>query len=349
MDGFFIEYRDPLFGIILFFTIVFIISLSSILWRMYSTRKNEKNLRKFVKRFELFGFDDEIVWLLKNSNEPITPLKLLANIYSKSGDIEKAIRIYLAILESLPISAQRLEVMELLGGTYFKAGFLQRSKDIFLEILKNYPRHKSALTYLMYVYESLGEYKKALELLESLEELDVDTKREYGFFSAKSIIAHSSMSVDKKCLELEKILKKYTFIQREVMSFFATNSKTLFWKQINSQNTERFIDLLWSVQKRDVDLQKVEQIPFLKELYSAKGYFNLAQKSSKFEFEVLIALNRCSNTQGSLSFEYICDECKYVYPLYVSRCQNCQSLLEVEPFAVLEKKESSFEENNSLL
>ncbi|MFP4333633.1 MAG: tetratricopeptide repeat protein, partial [Campylobacterales bacterium] len=72
MDGFFIEYRDPLFGIILFFTIVFIISLSSILWRMYSTRKNEKNLRKFVKRFELFGFDDEIVWLLKNSNEPIT-------------------------------------------------------------------------------------------------------------------------------------------------------------------------------------------------------------------------------------------------------------------------------------
>lgn len=348
MGSFFIEYRDPLFGVILFFLILFLISALSIMWRVYSTKRSEKSLRKFVKRFELSGLDDEVLWLIENSKEPIPPLKMLASIYLKSGDIQKSIQIYVSLLENLPLSRERMEVMELLGIAYFKAGFLQRSRDIFLEQLKHYPRNKTALTYLMYVYENLGEFKKALDVLESLEEMGADVKKEQGFFGMKAVIQNPSMVLDKKVAELLALESQHPFIFRECMEFFAKNAKKVFWQKVNKENIDKVIDLLWGFQKDEVDFDVVKNIPFLESLYAAKGYGQTGLNSGSFEIEALKAINTGSPIKGDFGFEYICDECKYVYPLYVSRCQNCQTLLAIEPVPIILKKERDEQERDSL-
>ena len=67
------------------------------------------------------------------------------------NDYNKAISVYLTLLEHVNDRVKKEELLELLGTTYFKGGFLQRSKDIFLRILKFSPRNKNALKYLLLV------------------------------------------------------------------------------------------------------------------------------------------------------------------------------------------------------
>lgn len=348
MGTFFIEYKDPLFSIIILFLAIFLISTLSAIWRVYSNKRSEKNLKKFVKRFDVYGVDDEVLWLVQNSKEPIPPLKTLASIYAKSGDIQKAIRIYVTILETIPLSPQKLEIMELLGITYFKGGFLQRARDIFLQQLKHYPRNSVALTYLMYVYESLGEYTKALEVLEPLEELGKEIKREKGFFSVRSIIQDQSLNLEKKCKKLEEAELLYPFTFRQIAEFYAQNAKKLFWKKVDETNAHTLIDIFWNMQKKDVDIKRVEEIPFLKALYSAKGYIESEVDSKSFELSAIQAINRCSKIKADLGFEYRCNSCKYIYPLYIPRCQNCQALLDIEPVPMIIQKERNIEERDSL-
>lgn len=348
MGTFFIEYRDPLFGIIILFLSLFLISALSAAWRIYSTKRSEKNLKKFVKRFDLYGTDDEVSWLVQNSKEPIPPLKTLASIYTKSGDIQKAIRIYVTILETIPLSPKKFEIMELLGIAYFKGGFLQRARDIFLQLLKHYPRNSVALTYLMYVYESLGEYAKGLEVLESLEELGEEVEREKGFFNVRSIIQNQSLNLEKKCKKLEEAELLYPFAFRQIAEFYIQNAKKLFWKKINTSNAEGLIDLFWSMEQSEVDMQKAEEIPFLKALFCAKGYIDAEANTKNFELASIQAINNHSKLKADLGFEYICNSCKYIYPLYISRCQNCQTLLDMEPIPMIIQKERNIEERDSL-
>jgi len=348
MGSFFIEYRDPLFGIIILLAAIFLISAISAIWRIYSTKKSEKNLKKFVKRFDIYGADEEVLWLVQNSKEPVPPLKMLASIYTKSGDLQKAIKIYVTILETIPLSKERIEIMELLGVAYFKGGFLQRARDIFLQQLKHYPRNSVALTHLMYVYESLGEYASALEVLNSLEELEGDVGREKGFFNIRSTIQSQSLKLDKKCAILQEFEKIYPFAFRQIAEFYAHHAKKIFWAKIDNTNAKLLLDIFWGMQKSDIDMEVVQKIPLLKALFSAKGYINESIKSGIFEIDSVVTINRFGETKADIGFEYICNNCKYIYPLYVSRCQNCQTLLEVEPIPIIIQKERNIEERDSL-
>ncbi len=63
-----------------------------------------------------------------------------------------------------------------------KVAFLQRSNDIFLRILKFSPRNKNALKSLLLVNEKLKNFKKAKEITQALEELNVDVSVEKVYF-----------------------------------------------------------------------------------------------------------------------------------------------------------------------
>ena len=49
MNLFFIEFRDPLFGLIVFFTLIFVITFVSYWWGKYKYREDSKYLDKFLK------------------------------------------------------------------------------------------------------------------------------------------------------------------------------------------------------------------------------------------------------------------------------------------------------------
>ena len=77
-----------------------------------------------------------------------------------------------------------------------------------------------------------------------------------------------------------------------------------------------------------------------KELYSAKGLNNT--QISDFNLN-LLKVARDNNLNATLSFSYICKECKGSYPLFFYRCNHCAKLgsCAIIPNVIKESDENS--------
>ena len=53
MDSLVLEYRDPLFGIIVFFALIFFISFLTYSFGAYKEKRARRDYRKLLKRFEI--------------------------------------------------------------------------------------------------------------------------------------------------------------------------------------------------------------------------------------------------------------------------------------------------------
>ncbi len=348
MNGLVLEYRDPLFGVIVLFTLIFVISFLTYSFSMYKEKKARREYRKLFKRFELGKLkEDDYVHLYKTYNLPFDAVVLLASTFLHKGDYTNAINVYLTLLEHVTDRVKKEELLELLGSTYFKGGFLQRSKDIFLKILKFSPRNKEALTYLLISYEKLKEYDKAYEVTESLEELKVNISLEKIYINSMQIINDPITSFDKKCNELLDLYQTNKDIQRVVVQYLLQFNKTSFWTNIELFNTNECMDLLWYLTFDDIDFDAVSKDKFLSELYTAKGFINTFKSSEIFELNILIMLQKDkSNQQADLNFEFICKKCKRIHPIYENRCPHCHSILS---FQIQPEITKNYVENNHSL
>lgn len=249
MNSLFIEFRDPLFSVIIFFVLIFIIAFFSYWWGSFKSKRDFRHLDKFLRQFNSLPSQNELNVLITSGELSEKSWLLLANSYFKSGDYEKSIEIYNAILEAGDKSNYR-EIMFLLGRTYFKAGFLERAKQIFLEILKNNPRTPQALHYLLLVYEYMRDYNSALDVLEPLNELNKDVTADSIYLKCLSILNDVKLSAEDKShklLEVYKTTHQLTYMIFEYL--FRVNPK-LAWKHFDSSKSELLSDILWHVDKR---------------------------------------------------------------------------------------------------
>ncbi|MGB5791470.1 tetratricopeptide repeat protein, partial [Poseidonibacter sp.] len=189
MDNIVLEYRDPLFGLIILVSLVFIVSFITYYYGIYKERLARKDYRKLSRRFELGKLkEDDYVHLYKTYNLPFDSILLLASSFLHKGDYTKAINVYLTLLEHVTDRVKKEELLELLGITYFKSCFLQRSKELFLRILKFSPRNKEALKYLLIIYEKLKDFEKAKEVATCLEELNKNMQKDKIYLDSLIII-----------------------------------------------------------------------------------------------------------------------------------------------------------------
>ena len=323
MDIFFIEYRDPLFSIIIFFVIIFIITFFSYWWGRYKRKEDYKHLNKFLRQFRTLPTENEIKVLVANGGLSDKLWFLLANSYYNSGDYEKAIEIYNEMLKR-DGQTNTKEILFLLGKTYFKAGFLERSKQIFLEILKNNPRTPQALHYLLLVYEYMRDYQSALDVLEPLDELEEDIALESLYLRALILIHDTKIDMDEKKEKLLAIYREKKMLGYMIFEYFFRVDKEFAWRYLDVSKSEILVDILWNLDLKDLNLDIISQSEYLRELYTAKGYLNLAESSAVFEFDVLIKLQAKAN--ATLSFEYACESCKGVYPFAFHRCSVCHEI-----------------------
>lgn len=323
MNSFFIEFHDPLFGIIVFFGIIFSITFFSYWWGKYKTKESYKHLDKFLKQFNTLPSENELKILIQKGGLSQKSWLLLAQSYSKNGDYEKSIEIYNELIKTHDISNNR-DTLFLLGQTYFKAGFLERAKQIFLEILKQNPRTPQALHYLLLVYEHMREYKSALEVLEPLEELNENISKDTIYLKSLALLNDTSKSADEKAKELLEIYKNSHQMTYLVFEYLFKVNPKLAWENFDSSKSELLTDILWRIDKKDLDLDIISSNGYLRELYTARGDINLAKSSSIFEFDILINLNTKIN--ATLNFEYMCDNCKQSFPFAFSRCSSCQGI-----------------------
>lgn len=345
MNTFFIEFRDPLFSVIIFFVLIFMITFFSYWWGRYKKREDSKYLDKFLQQFTALPSKEELKLLISSGEISEKSWLLLASSYSKNGDYEKSIEIYNELLHISSNSTK--ETLFLLGKTYFKAGFLERSKQIFLEILKNHPRTPQALHYLLLVYEYMKDYRAALEVLEPLDELNEEIAVEETYLRALMLLSKTDISKEEKATQLIGLYEHSHRLTHMIFEYLFRVDPKRAWEYFDSSKCEELSDILWSLNFKDLNLDIISKNGYLRELYSARGDVNLAQSSSIFEFDVLIKLNNRAN--ATLAFEYICDNCKQVYPFAFERCSSCHGIdtARIEWRLTKEYHKDFSEENNS--
>jgi tetratricopeptide (TPR) repeat protein len=330
LDNFFIEYRDPMFGLIILLCAIFVISFVNYWWGTYKSKEEKQGIEQFIKKFEIVSDEDEYKKLLKDYTIPAESLALLAHSYTKSGDYEKAIGLYLIVLERTKKREQKEYVLAELGKTYFRAGFLRRSADIFLESLKMHPRNHESLKFLSVTYEKLKEYDKAIEVLDSLEELGAKVINQRSYLKALSIIYNYKLDDLKKQNELRELAKTKTFLQRQLLEFSILINKPLNIEEFDSFDSKNLIDLIWYMDFNFMNLLASKD-ELTQEILSAKGLVDRHDKDFKyFEFEVLSKLQRAGFNKAALNFEYICNTCKHTFPMYFYRCPNCHSVAKAQ-------------------
>lgn len=346
MDTFFLEFRDPLFGIIIFFTIIFVITLFSYWLNKFQKKEDYRHLDRFLEQFQAAPSQNELKVLIAKGELSEKSWLLLADAYAKSGNYEKSIEIYSELLK-VGDKANYRDTMFLLGKSYFRAGFLERSKQIFLEILKNNPRTPQALSYLLLVYERMQNYSSALEVLEPLEELKNDVSTQRAYLNALLILNTHTMSSEEKVYKLLEIYKKNRELTYLIFEYIFRVNPKVAWKNFDTSKSDLLIEILWNCNKRDLNFDIIMQNGYLRELYTAKGYIKEASRSSVFELDLLINLDPKVN--ATLGFEYICDSCKVLYPFAFNRCSNCHGIdtARVELSVVKDYRKDFSEENNS--
>ena len=328
MENFLYFYRDPLFGIIIFVAIIATIALFDYSRNKYRIKQKNKSLEDLAKSYEYTSLNEDIIKIIQNSQNSLEPLMLMAKSYAQSGNSENAIQIYLSALESIKNSKQKIQILEALGQTYLQAGFLQRAKDIFTQILKSHPRNPEVLKSLMQTYEKMGEYQKAIEVLECLNEAqgDFSSLQKYQtYFYLMTLLQSHLIPLQKKIKNAIIISKAHLFLERMVLKFLKSNDPKSFWElAFKAKETRNYIDLFFSFEKEKLPDQ-IYQHHQIFEIFVAKGYFESNKPCEVFELEVLRCLQK-SNKEISLAFEYRCNHCKKIFPFDSVRCPDCGEL-----------------------
>lgn len=340
------EYRNPLFGVVILFSIISLISFTNYWLLVYKKKQEQNRLTNLIDSFDFYTENIDYSVLLDNYKVPFEILELIANTYYKNGDYEKAINLYLKLLDVIYDRDKKETILKSLGVTYFRAGFMQRSKDIFIRTIELYPHNAKALNYLLIIYEKLNDYQKALEVLDTLDELDLSTQQLKSYLNVMSIINDSVLSIDKRCSLLVGLISENDLLNRIIIDFIKKVNKTLFFELIEKYYTSNMIDLVWFYyDKKDNEICNNK----IKEILVAKG--NIVDDtivSETFELQILIDLKKTNNKNTTLSFEYICKECKHIYPLHQNRCPNCFSILSLCVEPIISKK-VDIEKSESLL
>ncbi len=340
MDVLFIEFRDPLFGIIVLFILIFIIAFVSYWWGRIKTKEDHRHLDGFIKQFHTLPPEEELQELIGNSTISEKSWFLLAHAYTQNGDYEKSIEIYQAVLKRQEDPLRRRDTMFLLGKTYFKAGFLERSKELFLKILQQHPRTPQALNFLLLVYEQLHEYGNALNVLDPLDELGSDARLDRLYLECIALIHDKSLSTQEKAAALLKIHQTHHTLTYLIFEYIFKHDSQLAWQHFDQSQAERLSDILWQLDPQQCDLDIIAQNGYLRELFTAKGLTDLAKSSDIFELDMLIRLRHVDDPGATITYEYLCQSCKNILPFSFHRCPNCYAIDTVICEPILTKKHS---------
>lgn len=335
MDFFFVEYRDPMFGLLVLVALVLVVAVLHYAWRTLSSKSQKKGLEGFIKKFDIA---DEHKDLLRASSLSLENLHFLAGIFTKSGEFEKAIQIYLIALEKIKDKGEQEAIFYDLAEVYFRAGFLQRSVEVLLNALNLRPRNEKALKLLKIVYLRLKRYDEVLQSLDALFELGCEVSKEREFINVIALkngaqsgaLGEKNLSVDDK--------------RNQNLALKSENSVNLNSKDLNSTQSPKNYEnnelvkrfLLENGAEIHAEFELVIDL-----LYKGKkaiflddnAYFELfcamklAPKRSNYAFtnpklKMLEILND-NDFKARLSFSYVCTHCKNQMPLFFYHCPIC--------------------------
>jgi lipopolysaccharide biosynthesis regulator YciM len=322
-----ISYSNPLFSIIVFLLIIAITIIITNFLGSLKEKNRIKHLKEFIDKFEFLN-DKEIKTVLKNEVS-INALFLLAMAFEKEGNYEKSLNIYLAILENVNKN-EKFDVLQKVAKVYFQAGFLHKSREALLEILRSKPRNKEALKLLLIVDDKLKNYDEMENIIEIFEELEVDVEKEKCYILFKKAL----FEMDKK--RLKELYKKHACLKRSYILYLIQSNPKEVFDEVKEDDVYEMIDIFYNYESLPVKNNALIQIK------AAKKELETTMKSPIFELEVLKYLPK---GLADLEFEYICQNCKHIYPIYDERCPNCKELFSFKVEAIISKNNLKYRES----
>lgn len=252
MDFFFVEYRDPMFGLLVLVALVLVVALLHYAWRTLSSKSQKKGLEGFIKKFDIA---DEHKDLLRASSLSLENLHFLAGIFTKSGEFEKAIQIYLIALEKIKDKGEQEAIFYDLAEVYFRAGFLQRSVEVLLNALNLRPRNEKALKLLKIVYLRLKRYDEVLQSLDALFELGCEVSKEREFINVIALKnGAQSGALGEKNLSVDDKRSQNLALNAPNSALKSENSAILNSSDLNSKNANSKAKNLKNLNSKDLYL-----------------------------------------------------------------------------------------------
>ena len=318
MQGFFLEYRDPIFGLIIFVSTILMIAILSYIWGLFSAKEQKDSIERFIKKFNSNKeLDSRYIKILEESDLECGAYEILASMFSRSGEFTKAIDIYLVALEKIKEKNDKIFILNSLAKVYFRAGFLKKSSEIFLESIKLDHKNGDALKMLGVIYEKLKLYDKELEVLDALMEQNYNVQNAISYAKINMIIDDATLTFDEKIKRLLEE-KEFKFLGRVILELFIKNKEPLSNVPLFPKPQDA-LDIIWYLDER-INLKDSKY----KALFDAKD--GKETRSDIFEINALAAMKKSGFEEASLSFKFICLECKNSFPLFFYRCPVCYSL-----------------------
>ncbi len=116
--------------------------------------------------------------MLKEDSNTVEAHLTLGNLFRSRGEVDRAIRIHQALMESASLTfEQRLLAVQQLGRDYMAAGMYDRAEDMFGQLVGEEDFRLSALQQLLAIHQATSDWLKAIDVAEKLVKLGKDKQR----------------------------------------------------------------------------------------------------------------------------------------------------------------------------
>lgn len=145
--------------------------------------------------------------MLKEDSGTVEAHLTLGNLFRSRGEVDRAIRIHQALMESTSLTYdQRLLAVQQLGRDYMAAGFYDRAEGMFIQLVDETDFRIGALQQLLIIHQATSDWPKAIEVAERLVKLGKDRQRMEiaHFYCELALQAMSGDDLDRAMSLLKK-------------------------------------------------------------------------------------------------------------------------------------------------
>jgi lipopolysaccharide biosynthesis regulator YciM len=121
---------------------------------------------------------DLFLEMLKEDSGTVEAHLTLGNLFRSRGEVDRAIRIHQALMESASLSyEQRLLAVQQLGRDYMAAGLYDRAEDMFKQLTDETDFRVGALQQLLLIHQATSDWQQAIEVAERLVKLGKEKQK----------------------------------------------------------------------------------------------------------------------------------------------------------------------------
>lgn len=181
--------------------------------------------------------------MLKEDSSAVEARLMLGNLFRSRGEVNHAIRIHQALMESSSLTFnQRLLAVQQLGRDYMVAGMYDRAEGMLSKLINEEDFRISALQQLLVIHQVTSDWIKAIHIAEKLVKLGMDIQRTEiaHFFCELALQAISSgnlkkaisilkraASVDKHCARVSIMFGRIYIAQNAYAKAIASLQRVL--------------------------------------------------------------------------------------------------------------------------